>query len=153
MLSREFALKNIFERHGSDAIYVTSTGYISRATYFLYSNNKNIFYMQGSMGLAPSIGLGMALNTKKQIVVISGDAALLMHLGIIHTIKDAALSNLYIYVLDNGCHESVGMQSCSALLDEYIGITEIIKISCDGKPPRVGIGFEENTKNIMELLC
>ena len=33
--------------------------------------------MQGSMGLAPCIGLGMAANTDKDIVVLSGDAALL----------------------------------------------------------------------------
>ena len=98
MSSRKGAIKFIFERH-PDAIFVTNTGYISRAVYDMYPKNKNIFYMQGSMGLAPCIGLGMALNTDKEIVVLSGDAALLMHLGITHTIADRELGNLFVYVL------------------------------------------------------
>jgi thiamine pyrophosphate-dependent acetolactate synthase large subunit-like protein len=108
--------------------------------------------MQGSMGLSPAIGLGMASNTNKDIIVLSGDAALLMHLGITHTIRDANLSNLYVYVLDNGCHESVGGFKCSPLEREYCGITSILKISNDGKLNRVGIDCIENSKNIKEIL-
>ena len=151
MLSRNEAINMIFNRHSNDAIYVTNTGYISRAVYSQYPENKNIFYMQGSMGLAPCIGLGMALNTDKDIVVLSGDAALLMHLGITHTIADENLDNLYVYVLDNGCHESVGGFRCSAMEDNYVGITEIIKISNDGKKGRVGLDCEINSEQIKEL--
>ena len=110
MLSRQDVIKDIFHWHGQDSIYVTNTGFISRDVYNLFPNNKNIFYMQGSMGLAPCIGLGMAANSQKDVVVISGDASLLMHLGITHTIKEQNLKNLFVYVLDNGCHESVGGQ-------------------------------------------
>ena len=67
MLSRKEAINQIFEEHGDEAIYVTNTGYISRAVYNEYPNNKNIFYMQGSMGMAPCIGLGIAMNTDKDI--------------------------------------------------------------------------------------
>ena len=87
MLSRQDVIKDIFHWHGQDSIYVTNTGFISRDVYNLFPNNKNIFYMQGSMGLAPCIGLGIAANSQKDVVVISGDASLLMHLGITHTIK------------------------------------------------------------------
>ena len=93
--------------------------------------------MQGSMGLAPCIGLGMALNTNKPVVVISGDAALLMHLGITHTIRDEAPDNLFVYILDNGCHESVGGYACAPLEGTYPGITSIIKINKEGKKARV----------------
>ena len=151
MLSRKEAINKIFDKHGDEAIYVTNTGYISRAVYNEYPENKNIFYMQGSMGLAPCIGLGMALNTDKDFVVLSGDAALLMHLGITHTIADENLDNLYVYVLDNGCHESVGGFRCSAMEDNYVGVTEIIKISNDGKKGRVGLDCEINTEQIKEL--
>ena len=75
-----------------------------------------------------------------------------MHLGLTHTIRDYAKSNLSVYILDNGCHESVGGQPCSQLEESYIGITEIIKISKDGKTPRVGIGFEQNARNIISML-
>ena len=69
MSSRKKAIEFIFDRH-PDAIFVTNTGYISRAVYDMYPKNKNIFYMQGSMGLAPCIGMGMALNTYKEVVVL-----------------------------------------------------------------------------------
>ena len=151
MLSRKEAINNIFDKHGDNAVYVTNTGYISRAVYNEYPNNKNIFYMQGSMGMAPCIGLGMALNSDKDIVVLSGDGALLMHLGITHTIRDENLNNLYVYILDNSCHESVGGYKCSELEDSYSGITEIIKISNDGKTDRVELNCIQNTNQIKEL--
>ena len=151
MLSRKEAINNIFDKHGDNAVYVTNTGYISRAVYNEYPNNKNIFYMQGSMGMAPCIGLGMALNSDKDIVVLSGDGALLMHLGITHTIGDENLNNLYVYILDNSCHESVGGYKCSELEDSYSGITEIIKISNDGKTARVELDCITNTNQIKEL--
>ena len=56
-----------------------------------------------------------------------------------------------MYILDNGCHESVGRYRCSELEDSYPGITEIIKISNDGKTNRVELDCETNTKQIMEL--
>ena len=152
MLSRKEAIKNIFDMHGDKAIYITSTGYISRAVYSEYPESKNIFYMQGSMGIAPCIGIGIALNTNREVVVISGDAALLMHLGITHTIRDEEVDNLYVYVLDNGCHESVGGYKCAALEESYPGIYSIIKIRRDGKEGRVGIECIKNTRNVRELL-
>ena len=151
MLTREEAIQQIFSMHDG-AVFVTNTGYISRAVYNLYPEHKNIFYMQGSMGLAPCIGLGMAMNTKKDVVVLSGDAALLMHLGITHNIRDANLPNLYVYVLDNGCHESVGGYECSHLEKTYPGIDRIYKISNDGKSPRVGVECIENSKHVKEFL-
>jgi len=48
MLSRQSAIESIFCRHGDEAIYVTNTGYISRAVFKEYPLKKNIFYMQGS---------------------------------------------------------------------------------------------------------
>ena len=74
MLARSEALEVIFSRHGDRAIYVTSTGFISRAVSSQFEDlSGQVFFMQGSMGLAPAIGLGMALNTEKDVVVINGD--------------------------------------------------------------------------------
>ncbi len=152
MLTRKEAILEIFNTHGTDAVYIANTGYISRAVYSIFPDNKNIFYMQGSMGIAPCIGLGISLNTVKDVVVLSGDAALLMHLGITHTIYEANVSNLHCYVLDNGCHESVGGYRCAGLQDTYPGITKIYKISKDGKCRRVGIDCINNTHNIKKML-
>tara|TARA_Y100001938_G_C7872043_1_gene320788 strand:+ start:17 stop:484 length:468 start_codon:yes stop_codon:yes gene_type:complete len=152
MLSRNKAISQIFEAHGNDAVYITNTGYISRAVYNQYPDNKNIFYMQGSMGLAPCIGLGLALNTNKKVVVLSGDAAFLMHMGITHTIAEQKLNNLFVYILDNGCHESVGGYPCSQMEDSYLGVTKIIKISNDGKTGRVKLDCLTNTKQVKEFV-
>ena len=151
MLSRKEVIHKIFKIHGTDSLYITNTGYISRAVYNEFPSFPNILYMQGSMGIAPCIGLGIALNTRKNVIVLSGDGALLMHLGITHTIRDYNLSNLFIYVLDNGCHESVGAYKCSNLENTYPGINKIYKISNDGKLPRVGINSIKNKKRFM--LC
>ena len=151
MLSRKEAIHKIFKTHGTNSLYVTNTGYISRAVYNEFPSFPNILYMQGSMGIAPCIGLGIALNTRKNVIVLSGDGALLMHLGITHTIRDYNLSNLFIYVLDNGCHESVGAYKFSNLEDKYPGFDKIYKISNDGKLPRVGINSIKNKKRFM--LC
>jgi phosphonopyruvate decarboxylase len=108
MLNREEAIDKVFSIHGDDAVYITNTGYLSRAVYAMYPDNNNILYMQGSMGLSPCIGLGLALNTNKVVVALIGDGSLLMHLGATHTLRDEAPDNLFVYVFDNGLHESVG---------------------------------------------
>ena len=87
MLSRKTAIQSIFDLHGSEAVYITNTGYNSRAVYDMYPANKNILYMQGSMGLSPAIALGIASNTEKDVVAFVGDASLLMHLGITQIIQ------------------------------------------------------------------
>jgi len=152
MWSRRKAILDIFEKHGKKSLYISPTGYISRSIYKLFPTNKNIFYMQGSMGLSPAIGLGLALNTDLNTIVISGDASFLMHLGIIHTIRDYHLSNLFIYILDNNCHESVGGHPCSVLEPFYIGINNIYKINKEGNDNRVDITPEDNKKEFINFL-
>ena len=152
MLSRAEAIKSIFAEHGDDCIYVTSTGYISRAVHAEFPKKKNIFYMQGSMGLAPAIGIGIASSQSLPVVVISGDAALLMHLGLTHSISDLALPNLFLYILDNGCHESVGSYYAPPLQSHYQGVTKIFKISRDGKCPRVEVSPLKNTEGVKDFI-
>jgi thiamine pyrophosphate-dependent acetolactate synthase large subunit-like protein len=152
MQARGEAIREILERHGTDAVYVASTGYISRAVHECADEGHVVFYMQGSMGLAPAIGLGIALNSDATVVVISGDGALLMSLGTTHTIRDRAPATFFHYVLDNGCHESVGAQPCAPLETSYPGVTGILPISRDGKAPRVGISPPDNTRRIREAL-
>jgi thiamine pyrophosphate-dependent acetolactate synthase large subunit-like protein len=81
MKARREAIRAILERHGTDAVYVASTGFTSRAVFAEAGEEYCVFYMQGSMGLAPAIGLGMALRTSRDVVVVNGDASLLMSLA------------------------------------------------------------------------
>jgi phosphonopyruvate decarboxylase len=152
MKPRDDAIREILERHGPGAVYVASTGYVSRAVAAVAGDRYHVFAMQGSMGLAPAIGLGIALHTDRAVVVINGDASLLMALGSTHTARDYAPANFFHYVLDNGCHESVGAQPCAHLESSYPGVTEIVKVDRGSKPPRVAAEPAENTHAIRRLL-
>src|SRR5205085_9104200 len=101
MRARDVAIREILERHGTDAVYVASTGYVSRAVHAEACPGHTVLYMQGSMGLAPAIGLGIAIASDRPVVVINGDASLLMALGSTHTIRDHAPETFSHYVLDN----------------------------------------------------
>jgi thiamine pyrophosphate-dependent acetolactate synthase large subunit-like protein len=125
---------------------------VSRAVCEIADPEHHVFYMQGSMGLAPAFGLGIVLNTERPVVVINGDGSLLMGLGTTHTIRDRAPDTFFHYVLDNGCHESVGGQPCAPLEQSYPGVTEIIKVELAGKPPRVDIPAPDNARALRELL-
>jgi len=153
MQARDEAIREILARHGTEATYVASTGYVSRAVCEVAGPEHQVFYMQGSMGLAPAIGLGIALNSERPVVVINGDASLLMSLGTTHTIRDRAPATFFHYVLDNGCHESVGGQPCAPLEGEYPGVTSIVKVDRAGKPPRVDVPPEVNAERIRASLA
>ncbi len=153
MRARDEAIRDILERHGPEAVYVASTGYVSRAVHAEAGPEHTVLYMQGSMGLAPAIGLGMALAADRPVVVINGDASLLMALGSTHTIRDRAPAHFFHYVLDNGCHESVGGQPSARLEASYPGVTEIVPVERAGKPPRVAVTPEENAHDVRAALA
>ena len=89
---------------------VSANGYISRDLFETYEKPSN-FYMLGSMGLASSIALGIALKKpKKKIFVFDGDGNILMNLGSLTTIGRISPKNLVHVVFDNSIHESTGGQ-------------------------------------------
>src|SRR5207249_7879133 len=68
-------------------------------------------YMIGSMGLASSIGLGLALaQPSKAVVVFDGDGNVLMNMGALGSVAAAGVNNLYHVVFDNAAHGSTGDQ-------------------------------------------
>lgn len=91
-------------------IIVCNLGIPSKELYSI-KHQKSNFYMLGSMGLASSIGLGIALFKEKDVVVIDGDGSLLMNLGVLSTITVAKPRNLTILAIDNGVHGSTGNQA------------------------------------------
>ena len=55
------------------------------------------------MGGAPSLGLGLAIACPQQkVIVVDGDASLLMQLGGLATVVDQAPENFYHFLLHNG---------------------------------------------------
>jgi len=76
----------------------------------LLGDRPRNFYMLGSLGLAPSIALGLALSRDERVVAINGDGALLFNLGCLPTIGRYRPRNLLHVVVDNGAHGATGYQ-------------------------------------------
>jgi len=89
---------------------IHANGYICRESFNIKDREKN-FYMIGSMGLASSIGLGVAINRPDQkTIIIDGDGNVLMSMGTLAMIAAAAPKNLLHIVIDNEAYESTGNQ-------------------------------------------
>ncbi len=89
-------------------VVVTIMGAVSAELQSL-GHRPNFFYLQHAMGLASSMGLGLALSLPKQkIVVLDGDGSLLMNLGSLSTLARYRPRNLVHIVFDNESLLSVG---------------------------------------------
>ncbi|HLH90412.1 MAG TPA: thiamine pyrophosphate-dependent enzyme [Xanthobacteraceae bacterium] len=67
------------------------------------------YLSHGAMGLASSHALGLALGRPdKRVIVLDGDGSLLMNLGSLVTIAEAAPRNLFHFVCENGTYEANG---------------------------------------------
>jgi sulfopyruvate decarboxylase subunit beta len=93
-----------------NGLIVANLGFPARELFSTHDRPEN-FYMLGSMGLASSIGLGLALSQGAPVYVIEGDGALLMNLGTLVTIAREAPPNLCLVIVDNGVYGSTGNQS------------------------------------------
>lgn len=72
-------------------------------------HQPNFFYLQHAMGLASSIGLGIALaQPTRQVIVFDGDGSVLMNLGGLTTMARYRPANLLHVVFDNESLLSVG---------------------------------------------
>jgi sulfopyruvate decarboxylase subunit beta len=72
-------------------------------------HRPNFFYLQHAMGLASSLGLGIALSRPElPVVVFDGDGSVLMNLGGLTTLARYRPRNLVHVVFDNESLLSVG---------------------------------------------
>jgi thiamine pyrophosphate-dependent acetolactate synthase large subunit-like protein len=69
------------------------------------------FYMIGSMGLAASIGLGVALaRPDRKVLIFDGDGNVLMNLGTLTEVAASKPANFFHICFDNGVYGSTGNQ-------------------------------------------
>ena len=91
-----------------DVVVVTIMGAVA-AELQAIGHRPNFFYLQHAMGLASSMGLGIALaRPEKQVVVFDGDGSILMNLGGLTTLARYRPKNLVHVVFDNESLLSVG---------------------------------------------
>jgi phosphonopyruvate decarboxylase len=99
------------------AAIIATTGKCGRELYTLADRDQHL-YQVGSMGCAAAMGLGVALNVERPVIVLDGDGAALMKLGSLATIGAYRPENLVHVVLDNGTYDSTGGQpSTSGVVD------------------------------------
>jgi thiamine pyrophosphate-dependent acetolactate synthase large subunit-like protein len=89
---------------------VFTTGMISREA-FVSADRPSNLYVIGSMGLASSLALGMALaQPEKRVFAVDGDGSALMSMGSLAMIAREHPANLVHIVLDNQVYGSTGNQ-------------------------------------------
>src|SRR5438067_13223267 len=90
------------------AVVVTIMGAVAAELQTL-GHRPNFFYLQHAMGLASSLGLGVALaRPEHTVVVLDGDGSILMNLGGLTTLARYRPKNLLHVVFDNESLLSVG---------------------------------------------
>jgi len=91
-----------------ERIVVTIMGAVAAELYTL-GHRTGFFYLEHAMGLASSLGLGIALALPRhKVIVIDGDGSLLMNLGALSTLARYRPGNLLHLVFDNESLLSVG---------------------------------------------
>jgi sulfopyruvate decarboxylase subunit beta len=106
-MKRIDCLKTIYPEL-EDCAVVTIMGAVAAELYSL-GHRANFFYLEHAMGLASSIGLGIALSQpQRKVVVIDGDGSVLMNLGGLTTLARSHPDNLVHLIFDNETLLSVG---------------------------------------------
>jgi len=142
LMSREKAIGIVMDNL-SDDVLISTTGKTSRELFEYRVTNKtepSDFYTVGSMGCCSSIGLGVALNTKRRVVVLDGDGAVLMQLGSLATIGHYKPGNLLHIVFDNQAYDSTGGQPT---VSSTVDLSKVARES--------GYGWSESVKTVEEL--
>ena len=143
MPSRYQILEEIKKKINNKIAVIATTGKTGRELFAL-NDCKNYFYQVGSMGCASAVALGVALNSKKKIIVLDGDGALLMKMGNMSTIGINQPKNLIHILLDNNVHDSTGQQLTNASIVQFADIA----INCGYKKSY----STDNTKDFSKIL-
>lgn len=136
-MSREEAIEVILDHMPEDTIYSATTGRATRELFFLREKRGEMkahdFLNVGSMGHASSVALGIALETDRQVVVLDGDSAAIMHMGAMTMVSKVCAPNFLHVVLNNGAHESVGGQPSAGHLLDWTSIASACGYATVGK--------------------
>jgi sulfopyruvate decarboxylase subunit beta len=128
----------------SDQLVVCNIGLPSQELHMLDDQPSN-FYMLGTMGLASSIGLGLALVQKQKVIAIDGDGSVLTNLGTLPTIANNVADNFILLIIDNGSYGSTGDQPT------YAGLkTSLARVAVACGCENVVECSAEDTANAME---
>ena len=138
-MARYKAIYEIME-YIENELVICNIGFPSRELYEIDDRPRN-FYMIGSMGLASSIRLGLALaKPYEDVVVIDGDGSLLMNMGSLVTVFANNPSNLTWIVIDNGAYGSTGNQDTYAQKLDLIDIARSVGFESSYDFDKINLG-------------
>ena len=143
----------------SDNLVVCNIGLPSQELHSIDDQPSN-FYMLGTMGLASSIGLGLALSQKEKVISIDGDGSVLTNLGTLPTIANNIANNFILLIIDNGSYGSTGDQptyagkktSLSAVA-KACGCENVIECKAEDTVVAVRDAIEGNQMTIIVCKC
>jgi thiamine pyrophosphate-dependent acetolactate synthase large subunit-like protein len=108
-MNRLEATKHLISKLEHDPV-IASLGHPAYDLFAARDRREN-FYTWGSMGLASSIGLGLAMaRPDLRVFVVDGDGSVLMNLGSLATIGWVRPDNLVVVIWDNGEYATTGGQ-------------------------------------------
>jgi sulfopyruvate decarboxylase subunit beta len=141
-MTRLDALTAIYPRL-EQQIVVTIMGAVAAELQSI-GHRPNFFYLQHAMGLASSMGLGIALSKPdRQVVVLDGDGSVLMNLGGLTTLARYRPRNLVHVVFDNESLLSVGgFPTATATGSDLAGVA-----AAAGVPRTATVGTVEAFRN------
>ena len=143
----------------SDQLVVSNIGLPSQELHMLDDQPSN-FYMLGTMGLASSIGLGLALAQSAKVIAIDGDGSVLTNFGTLATIANNTADNFILLIIDNGSYGSTGDQptyagrkTSLAKVAEACGCENVIECPAKATPAAVKAAIEGNQMTIIVSKC
>ena len=155
---RSEVLKNLIPLI-SDQLVVSNIGLPSQELHMLDDQPSN-FYMLGTMGLASSIGLGLALAQSARVIAIDGDGSILTNLGTLPTIANNAADNFILLIIDNGSYGSTGDQptyagrkTSLAKVAEACGCDNVVECNAEDTPAAVKADLDSQQMTIIVSKC
>lgn len=143
----------------SRELIVCNIGLPSQELHMMDDQPSN-FYMLGTMGLASSIGLGLALSQKAKVIAIDGDGSILTNLGTLPTIANNVADNFILFIVDNGSYGSTGDQptytgkkTSLAKVAEACGCENVIECKAEEAVDVMKAALESNKMTIIVCKC
>ena len=143
----------------SDQLVISNIGLPSQELHLLDDQPSN-FYMLGTMGLASSIGLGLALSQKAKVIAIDGDGSVLTNFGTLPTIANNPAGNFILLIIDNGSYGSTGdqptyagMRTSLAKAAEACGCKNVIECEAEDTMEVLKLALSRDQMTIIVCKC
>lgn len=142
-----------------DTLVICNIGLPSQELHMIDDQPSN-FYMLGTMGLASSIGLGLALSQPKPVVAIDGDGSVLTNLGTLPTIANNVADNFVLMIIDNGSYGSTGDQptyagkkTSLAKVAEACGCERVVEVQAEGAAEALKDALASGEMTVLVVKC